>query len=178
MPANYKFDPEKSLEAILYIANQEPGVGVHKISKILYFADQEHLRKYGRFITGDQYSAMKYGSVPSGAYNLIKSRRGDDGANDFGIADDIKSSMKIRWGKQVRALRKAQTEYLSESDVAALDWAINKLRDMSIDELAHLSHDQAWSVTARNSLIDFSSIVDQQPNADELREFLEMDSKN
>ena len=33
----------------------------HKICKILYFADREHLSKYGRSITGDVYIAMTYG---------------------------------------------------------------------------------------------------------------------
>ena len=47
------FNSEKSLQAVLYIANRVERKDFHKIFKVLYFADREHLIKYGRPITGD-----------------------------------------------------------------------------------------------------------------------------
>lgn len=49
------FNSEKSLQAVLYIANRVERKDFHKIFKVLYFADREHLIKYGRPITGDTY---------------------------------------------------------------------------------------------------------------------------
>lgn len=71
MPTRIKFhfDPEKAVEVILYVASRVRDSGFHRVSKILYFADRDHLAMYGRFICGDSYVAMKNGPVPSGAYD-------------------------------------------------------------------------------------------------------------
>ena len=50
---------------------------MHKLCKILYFADQRHLSLYGRSITGDTYIAMQYGPVPSNVDDILKAVRGD-----------------------------------------------------------------------------------------------------
>jgi len=72
------FKEEKTLNAILYIASKMGGaVDMHKLSKTLYFADSEHLSKYGRSITGDVYIKMKYGPVPSKTDDILKAVRGD-----------------------------------------------------------------------------------------------------
>lgn len=77
----FKFNEEKALSAILYITKKlmEGGikVGLHKVFKIFYFADQKHLSRYGRPITGDHYIAMEHGPVPSRIYDMVKTVRGD-----------------------------------------------------------------------------------------------------
>ncbi len=42
---------------------------------MMYFADRLHLERYGRFICGDSYVAMKNGPVPSFTYDILKARR-------------------------------------------------------------------------------------------------------
>ena len=50
------FKQNVAIQAVLYILQQMGGVcDIHKCHKILYFADNEHLSKYGRSITGDSY---------------------------------------------------------------------------------------------------------------------------
>ena len=71
------FRKEIAIEAILYIANRVERKDIHKICKILYYADQRHLSKYGRSITGDTYIAMAYGPVPSNVEDIFKAVRGD-----------------------------------------------------------------------------------------------------
>jgi len=73
----FVFKAEKSVEAILYIAQNVKQPTFHSISKMMYFADKVHLEKYGRFICGDNYVAMKHGPVPSGTYDILKVARGD-----------------------------------------------------------------------------------------------------
>ena len=46
----FVFKVEKSVEAILYIGQNVEEPTFHRISKVMYFADKNHLEKYGRFI--------------------------------------------------------------------------------------------------------------------------------
>ena len=81
------FDKDVTLNAVLYIIQQMGGkVDMHKIFKALFFADQEHLSRYGRTITGDVYIAMNYGPVPSKTDDIFKAVRGDS----FFPAGDLK----------------------------------------------------------------------------------------
>lgn len=74
---SFKFYKEKAIAALLYVTqtliknNKRPDF--HKVFKIFYFADQMHLTKYGRPITGDHYIAMRNGPVPSRLYDMLKS---------------------------------------------------------------------------------------------------------
>jgi uncharacterized phage-associated protein len=77
----FQFDEKKAIAAILYILKKVSDQGaksdLHKLFKILYFAEREHLATWGRPITGDFFIAMQYGPVPSHIYDMIKSVKGD-----------------------------------------------------------------------------------------------------
>ena len=72
----FKYLPEKAQQAILYIADALPEQeNMYKVLKVIYFADKEHLFKFGRFIFGESYTAMQHGPVPSNSYDLVKKIR-------------------------------------------------------------------------------------------------------
>ncbi len=75
MIAPFVFDEDVAIEVILYIANRVPHPTFHLIFKIMYFADKAHLERYGRFICGDSYVAMRNGPVPSVTYDMLKGIR-------------------------------------------------------------------------------------------------------
>lgn len=50
---NVQFDRTKALNALLYVANHVQRKDFHKIFKVVYFADRQHLADWGRPITGD-----------------------------------------------------------------------------------------------------------------------------
>jgi uncharacterized phage-associated protein len=85
---DFKFNQEKAIAAILLIADRlikrhgKNGADLHKIFKIIYFADRKHLATYGRPIIGDFYIAMKDGGVPSRIYDMVKMVRGDSICQD------------------------------------------------------------------------------------------------
>jgi hypothetical protein len=58
MALQFKPDPQKALEAILYVATKA-GTDKYGTLKILYVADKLHLRRYGRFIAGDIYYRLR-----------------------------------------------------------------------------------------------------------------------
>ena len=90
---NNLFRKDVAIQAILYIADRIERKDLHKICKILYYADQSHLSKYGRSITGDTYIAMEYGPVPSKIEDIFKALRGDSFFS--GCVEDLKSFFEI-----------------------------------------------------------------------------------
>ena len=67
-----KFNKEKATHSILYVANKLERRDLHKIFKILYFAERKHMQDWGRPIIGDTYIAMDAGPVPSRVYDILK----------------------------------------------------------------------------------------------------------
>lgn len=45
---DFTVDKEKAIEALVYIATALPGVDRFHACKILYFAERDHLRSFGR----------------------------------------------------------------------------------------------------------------------------------
>ena len=76
---NVQFDKTKALNALLYVANRVQRKDFHKIFKIIYFADRQHLAerqhlaKWGEKITTDDYYALPHGPVPTRIYDALKS---------------------------------------------------------------------------------------------------------
>jgi hypothetical protein len=60
-----KFRPktEKIVELMLYLAHKRPDADKYQAVKFFYLADREHLIRYGRPITFENYYAMEYGPV-------------------------------------------------------------------------------------------------------------------
>lgn len=141
------FKKETSIQAILYILDKLEGgrTDMHKICKILYFADQRHLSLYGRTITRDDYIKMPYGPVPSKIYDIFKALCGESYFSDH-IAD-IAEYLEIVNKIMLRAKQKCNTDYLSDSDIECLDYAVAKCKDLSFADLTNISHDFAWNNT-------------------------------
>lgn len=152
-----QFDKEVAMQAILYVAQHLERKDIHKICKILYFADQAHLSKYGRSITGDDYIAMTYGPVPSRIEDMFKAVRGDSYFSDY--ADELKQYFSFANKYILVPKKKADIDYLSESDTECLDHAIDKCKDKSFDELTQMSHDLAWSNTRKDRNISVKDIL-------------------
>ena len=58
---------------LLYIMQSFPkGVECEKLFKILYFAQQDYLVKYGKVLIEDSYMALKYGPVPTYIYRVLQ----------------------------------------------------------------------------------------------------------
>jgi len=134
---NYQsdFNEDKAIELILYIANKCDNL--YNLLKIIYFADKMHLHDYGRLMCGDNYVLLPHGPVPSKTYDIIKDVR-DNRINP--IPEKLQSSFEIEGQYIIKPKRKANTEYLSKSEIECLDDAINKYGKMGFQELKDLSH--------------------------------------
>jgi uncharacterized phage-associated protein len=64
----FTFDLAKFVQALVFFSkNGVSDLTKLKAAKLFYFADKEHLLKYGRPIIGDVYFALNLGPVPSHA---------------------------------------------------------------------------------------------------------------
>lgn len=151
-----EFNEKKTVNAVLYIVNKLTRKDFHKIFKILYFADRDHLAKYGRSITGDAYIAMVDGPVPTKLYDIFKSVRGDGYFKDEGKF--LKFFSVENWDL-IKTNEQANVKTLSKTDLMFLDSNIEKYGEMTWEEIREKSHDYAWSNTALNRTISFENLI-------------------
>ena len=151
-----QFDKVKTLNALLYVANRVQRKDFHKIFKIIYFADRQHLADWGRPITGDTYIAMEAGPVPSRLYDMMKIVRGDSYMPD---SEGLGKYFQIDNWMYVNPLVDADPNKLSSNELEVLDACIAKYSSLSYDEINEKSHDVAWRSTARDFSIKWEDIA-------------------
>jgi len=162
----FVFDRAKAIESILYLVQKVSDADRYGICKLLYLVDKTSLEKYGRFVFGDSYFAMKEGPVPSNAYNLLKE-----------AAKEPVDGLKVE-GNQVIAERGPDLDRLSESDIECLDQIIEIYGRVPNWVRRREVHDQAWRQTwkkrrSKKSVeIPIKSIAQMLSDSDELLDYL------
>jgi uncharacterized phage-associated protein len=148
-----------TVNAILYILTKIGGQGdFHKVFKVLYFADQEHLCKYGSLITNDKYVAMNNGPVPSMAYDILKALRGDGLLSNF--KKDFDPFFELKSNYLVDAKVEPDLDELSESEIECIDKAISENKSLNFKKLTQKSHDSAWAKTSRDCEMNLKHIAE------------------
>jgi uncharacterized phage-associated protein len=137
---------KKIKAALLYILKDFPeGIDYIKLFKILYFAQQEHLVRYGRPLVAESFYALKHGPVPSFSYKAFQSAEGKtESGKDF---EDFLSGFGIKSeGERVYILSSVEPdrEELSVSDMKCLDLSVMNYMAVDSFDLSELSHDTAW----------------------------------
>lgn len=134
---------EGTVHLLLYILQKLGGRSdIHKLFKILYFAEQKHLVRFGATISQDHYHAMKNGPVPSIAYDIYKSVKegGVSYARYFSAIDRF----------SIEALEAPDMDFLSESEMRCIDESVRENKGLSFNALTEKSHDEAWNQTAQD----------------------------
>lgn len=162
----FRFDPQKAVEIIIYLASRVDNPTMLTISKLLYFADKTSLEYYGRFISGETYVAMEFGPVPSNSYDLMKAAK-DTNAYGFEVS-----------GYKIKPLRDPNIDKLSRSDLKCLDQVIRAYGDFPRWQIVDLSHDEAWERNwdqrgnSRSVPISVEDITSTMELGDDLLEFI------
>ena len=160
-----QFEPNysKTVEALLYILSKRPTVNLYNCLKITFEADKVHLNKYGRPVTGDTYIRMPYGTVPSFLLDVINAQPIVYSALNI---DDLPFTRK---GHELSASRQPNMDYLSESDIEAIDAGIAKYINLSFDQVRLLNHkERAWLESPPGE-IDFALMIDNPEVLEELQ---------
>jgi len=130
------------IQPVLYVLNKaNQALDTHKISKILYFADREHLAKYGTSISNDCYIKMEYGPVPSSIYDIIKAVHGKPGIIS---KSEVDSFFEVSEGNKIAAKLNFDQDEFSVTEMECLDASIEEHLSKSFIYLTYKSHDVAW----------------------------------
>lgn len=138
-----KYEQTKLIQVVLYILQKTGGIDFYHLFKILYFAELKHLAKWGARITSDNFHALEYGPVPTCLYNVVK---GQD-VPDSGLLKLFSNVVRFA-GKDAPNVLLPQTEpdmdYISKSEIEALDASIDENEHLTFSQLKSKSHDSAW----------------------------------
>lgn len=162
----FTFNPEKFVNAVLWLASQCPNCTKMKICKLLYFADKEHLLKYGRPIIGDTYYKLKDGPVPTKGLDILR------GHSNLATAALLKEAVEIH-GWSVKPKKEPDLSVFSKSDIKVLNQIKETLGAMSAYDLRDLSHkEHAYTASEMHEAIDFELIVEDSADAEALKMFM------
>ena len=168
---NSHIDIDKTKATLLFIVSKLGITDIHKLFKILYFADKKHLASYGRPILSDSYIAMKHGPVPSFIYDCIKAIRGD-GFNHPSFSTFI-DAFELLNKKDIRAKEKPDMDELSKSDIECLTCAVSDNKNDDFKTLSEKSHDSAWENVTRDDAIDIMEIAKSAGANNEMLKYIE-----
>ncbi len=159
----FQFDEKKGVEALVYTASKWPGITAFFASKVLFFAEKFHLNKYARPIVADTFFAMPSGPVASTIHEFIDGRL--DNAGDPAAIAAALSFARDRYPRAT-ALREADKDVLSPSDIECLDEAIAFCRARGFRALSNLTHqERAWRDAPANGPMDYEAMIDaDNPN--------------
>lgn len=142
------FDSKKLTELVLYILCKTGGVDFYHVFKILYFAEMKHLAKWGSGIVPDEFCALKYGPVPTHLYDAVK----ELGHSRMKLSEELSEVVQFAGEDAPNVLlpkREANVNFLSNSEIDALDQSIMEHESMTFGQLMRKSHDAAWDEANR-----------------------------
>ena len=129
----FQFNPSKFANAVAYLAQACPGSTKMTICKQLYFADKEHLVRYGRPIVGDEYYKLEHGQIPTQGLDMLRQR-----------ADAAKNALLEKYvtvlGDSIHPKLAPNKKVFSKSDLEVLDLVVEKYGRMSAAELRRPSY--------------------------------------
>lgn len=162
----FKFDEEKSIEIILYLAKKIPEIDVFSICKLFYLIDKVSLEERGRFICGEKYVAMQNGAVPSKTFDLLKKIRNNP-TKDIVIENEV-----------IIPQREPNPDFFSQFDVNCIKKVVGDNKDVSYWERGQQTHDgaykKAWDSRGnkKSNPMPVLSIAKEFPNSEELIDYL------
>lgn len=154
----------KIIQVINYFARLSGNkINKLKLIKLIYFTDKYHLRKYGRTVTNDEYWAMKLGPVQSITKDLI-----DD--SDFlpPKESEYRKNYLIKEGNNIASLKDVNDDYLSESEIEAMNFVWKQYGKFTQNQLVGITHKNtewkkfenrlnAGSTREKMNIVDFFS---------------------
>ena len=177
----FNVDKEKTLNAALLILNKLGQADYHKVFKILYFAEQQHLKNFGQPLTGDSYLAMPYGPVPSLLYDIFKAS--ENQSSPFAEALELSKAFIVTRKDNVPYVtpaRDANTDELSETNIEAILKSIDENGPLNFREITEKSHDSAWARAEKSGETEMSylDIAESAEATPEMLKYILLNAEN
>ena len=176
-----QYQREKFINAVLFFAKRtDPKkFGITKLVKLLFFADFLHFEKYGRPIIGDQYYRLPEGPVPTASYDLyidtfkLKKKTG---------LEEYIMVKKEKVGEhdmhRIEALKKANEDVFSESDLEVMNDIAKKFYDATGTGMAKQTHEIPFvKETPRVFPIDYINAIEDKEDRKYLLELQKEDEE-
>jgi uncharacterized phage-associated protein len=150
------FDVVKAVAAVGFLV-KHTGESMYSVMKMMYLADKLHLERYGQFISGDSYAAMKEGPVPSCTYNMMKFLRGNESSFPSGEIVRAQLAYDGTSDHRITLLVEPKVDELSESDLECLGRVVELYKQFGKWGVRDMSHDEAWRGVWKNVLPGFKA---------------------
>jgi len=125
-----QFSLEKMAAMISYFAERTTDLYKTKLNKLLFYADFTNYHLNGNSISGSRYVHLPYGPVPDGYEDTL------DTLNHYGVIDIQKQNS----ADLVRAGENPAKPFLTDQEIATLDWVLAEFGSLSASQLTELSH--------------------------------------
>lgn len=171
------FEVDKAVAALAYLV-EATSESMYSLLKMMYLADKLHLQRYGRFITGDSYCAMKQGPVPSSTYAIFQHLKGAVRRPEFEVASRYLNYQPER-AHAVSLFARPDYDELSVGELECLETIVETCRQYGKWAVRDMSHDKAWQETWLKRIfkasipMDISDIARQFENSEALLKHLE-----
>jgi uncharacterized phage-associated protein len=178
-----KYDIEKVANAIKFFKEKKvKNLGKTKLMKLLFFADKEHLSRYGIPIFYDKYFKLPHGPVPSLTLNIIDSLNEGENFDLMEYTEVLKEHISIKEVNKngyifndFEIKKPFNDEVFSKSELEVLELIANKYKDITASKISELSHLlPEYKNTPLSEIIDYSKMATSQA---EYIEFVERETK-
>jgi uncharacterized phage-associated protein len=152
MAVHFTFKFRKAQASLLYLASKDlPGFTKGKVCKLLFLADKHHLVRHARPVTGDRYTAVPHGPIPSRMKDILDEVESGNPVSPEAIemASAVELDRRFQYPR-IRPMKEAEMGELSESDIESLDAVASSFGSKTFTELRSITHempayDNAWT---------------------------------
>lgn len=160
----------KFKQVLLYILSKvggKPNIGQTVLYKLLYFIDFDYYEKFEEQLIGARYIKNIHGPTPVAFARII---------------NELERERKIE-GIKSKFYKYDQTKYLvnpneaidlsglSGTEIAHIDWELNRLSDLTATQISALSHkDTPWLVAKEKEVMDYEYVF-YRPEETSVREY-------
>ena len=173
-----QYSIEKVANAIIFFVEKNiEHFGKTKLMKLMYFADKEHLEKFGRVMFYDNYRKLPRGPVATFTYNIISSTDANDGDDFKSYVDNFSSFIEIQ--KKDTNQKNSATRFnpknsfdntfFSKSEIEILENVAKKYKTYTKEQISEESHSLKEYINT--DMNDFISVSDMTENK-KLKDYL------
>jgi len=149
---------------MLYVAQkcqEHSKFGSTKLNKILFYSDFLSYGMKGKAITGTEYFKLDFGPVPR------RLKAVESGLIQGGDAVVQKMDFLGREQKRLVALRDPDLSLFRADEIDLVNKVIEKLKDMTAEEVSDLSHKRIWRIAGLKETIPYEAFFVSDRDADD-----------